>query len=189
MEAGENVPQCDVSLGRILLGNWVEERQVAHIDSSNKTIKELHVGGHSGVLTQTGDSFNGITTCTDSYRKPQTTTVRKVGKRRELLEKELYEKISSEMHEKMNQPPPPIDFMSTTKQDYKREYQPIEKQTTREHNVNTDEPMTFWSQNIQNIDGVTEVKSEKSPFKKNTAFSTPIHEYKDASKPGEQWNF
>ena len=28
-----------------------------------------------------------------------------------------------------------------------------------------------------------------TPFRKNAAFSTPIHEYKDAPKPGEQWNF
>lgn len=39
------------------------------------------------------------------------------------------------------------------------------------------------------VQGVTQVKHEKSPFKKNAAFSTPISESKDPAKPGEDWNY
>lgn len=37
--------------------------------------------------------------------------------------------------------------------------------------------------------GVSQVKSDDTPFRKNAAFSTPIGEYLDSPKPGEQWKF
>ena len=37
--------------------------------------------------------------------------------------------------------------------------------------------------------GVSQVRTKDTPFRKNAAFSTPIDEYKDAPKPGEQWKF
>lgn len=40
-----------------------------------------------------------------------------------------------------------------------------------------------------NFQGVSQVRTKDTPFRKNAAFSTPIDEYKDAPKPGEQWKF
>lgn len=186
----EEAPQYEVSIGKTLLDNWVEERMVAHIDNNpGDTIKRLHVEGHTGVLTQTDGVISDVSTCRNSYKKPEALSVQKTGKRREMLEKELYEKISQKIHEETNPPPPKVDYSSTTKSDFSREYIPTEKETTKAHDVNSDQPATFWNQHIQKIDGVTQMKDQTAPFKKNTAFSTPIHEYKDSPKPGEQWNY
>ncbi|XP_057309386.1 sperm-associated antigen 8-like isoform X2 [Hydractinia symbiolongicarpus] len=183
------VPQYDVSLGRTLLGNWVEERQVAYIDNKPQTIKELHVGGHAGVLTHTKNTSSPVSTSADSYKKPENQTVCNVGRRRELMEKQLYETLSSEIHETAHAAPPSPDFASTTKTDYHRDFTPVEQKPTMEHDVNGEAAMTFWHQNINTIHGVTQVPHQLTPFKKNAAFSTPIHEYKDSPKPGEEWNY
>lgn len=42
---------------------------------------------------------------------------------------------------------------------------------------------------LDSFQGLSQVKSEDSPFRKNAAFSTPIGEYLDSPKPGEQWKF
>lgn len=185
-------PQYELSLGKTLLDNWVEERMVAHIDNTPKTIKQLHKDGHTGVLThQTDGVICDKTTCRDSYKEPEILTKQKTGTRRELLEKELYRNISAKINKELNPPPPPVNYKSTTKSDYNKEYTPIVKEPVTSHDANTEQPATFWNQNINQIDGVTQIKVDHnaSPFKKNAAFSTPIHEYKDSPQPGEQWNF
>lgn len=42
---------------------------------------------------------------------------------------------------------------------------------------------------LLSLQGVSQVRTKDTPFRKNAAFSTPIDEYKDAPKPGEQWKF
>jgi len=190
MEVTKQEPQFEVYVGKTLLGNWVEERQVTHIDNIPKTIKEVHVGGHEKILTQTTDNkISSNTTSLDSYKEPRIHSIQPCGKKRALIEKELYSQISARIDEQLNQPPPSIDYNSTTKKDFTRDYTPIEIKSTMPHDVKTEAPVTFWSQNIKQIDGVTQLPSEQSPFKKNAAFSTPIHEYKDTPKPHEEWNF
>ena len=49
-----------------------------------------------GVLTQTDGVISDVSTCRNSYKKPEALSVQKTGKRREMLEKELYEKIRYE---------------------------------------------------------------------------------------------
>lgn len=185
-----SMPQYELSLGKTLLDNWVEERMVAHIDNNPKSIKQLHVDGHTGVLThQTDGVISNATTCRDSYKEPEILKKQKTGTRRELLEKELYEKLSAKIHEELDPPPPSVDYTSTTKSDYQSDYVPMKNEACLPHDVNSEQPVTFWNQNIQQIDGVTQIKNQTAPFKKNAAFSTPIHEYKDSPQPGEQWNF
>jgi len=57
------------------------------------------------------------------------------------------------------------------------------------HDVNSDQAFTFWNQNMNQVHGVSQVQTKDTPFKKNAAFSTPIDEYKDAPKPGENWGY
>jgi len=181
--------QYEVSVGKTLLGNWVEERQVSHLDNCPKTIKELHMVGHSNVLTHRESDGNFETTCASAYKPCDIAQKSKSGKRRELLEKELYEKISAQVQTEMAPSIPPIDYTSTTRKDFTKEFQNNKPQPTMDHNVNTEMPLTFWKQNLQDIHGVTRVEQDNTPFKKNAAFSTPIAESKDDSKPGEEWKF
>ena len=53
-----------------------------------------------------------------SYSSPRPTNVRVVGKKQELLKKQLFEVVSSEVHEEFNPPPPPMDYNSTTQADF-----------------------------------------------------------------------
>ena len=54
---------------------------------------------------------------------------------------------------------------------------------TQSHNVYTESPATYWSDNIGNATGVSQVKVQSAPFHKNSAFSTPIEDYLDQPKP------
>jgi len=182
-------PQYEVSIGKTLLGNWVEERQVSHLDNCPKSIKELHKLGHSNVLSQTEEKRTFETTCEVSYKPSEVKSCSRSGRRKELLEKQLYEKISSEIQEEMTPKSPPIDYTSTTKKDFSKEFECHAPKATMEHDVNAEMPLTFWHQNLNTVHGVTQTKQGKSPFKKNAAFSTPISESLDAQKPGDEWNF
>jgi hypothetical protein len=44
--------------------------------------------------------------------------VRAEGQRQQLIKDQLYQVISSEVHEEFHPPPPPMDYSSTTKADY-----------------------------------------------------------------------
>ncbi|XP_065060398.1 sperm-associated antigen 8-like [Rhopilema esculentum] len=149
-----------------------------------------HVEGHRGILTKEFDStVSTLSTCKDSYREPQKNNVRQKGKRLEMLERHLYQQISNEVKQEFNPPPPKVDYTSTTKKDFSKDFQPIEQPPTMHHDVNSDQPLTFWNHNLNSIHGVSQIQTNDTPFKKNTAFSTPIDEYKDAPKPGEGWHY
>ena len=53
-----------------------------------------------------------------SYTSPSPTSVRVVGQRQQLLKQQLFQVISSEVHDEFNPPPPTVDYSSTTKSDY-----------------------------------------------------------------------
>lgn len=55
-----------------------------------------------------------------SYASPSQTTVRAVGQRQQLLKQHLCEVISNDVREEFNPPPPPMDYNSTTKKDYRK---------------------------------------------------------------------
>jgi hypothetical protein len=39
------------------------------------------------------------------------------------------------------------------------------------------------------LQGVSQVQTKDTPFRKNAAFSTPVEHQLDDSKPYEKWNF
>lgn len=186
-----SVTRHNNSSGKTLLDNWVEERQTEQFDKAGDVdVSELHKQGHKGILTT---DFNAeaerLSTVRDSYRKLETHGVRKIGLRQQLLQEELYRQVSAEVDEEFNPPPPTVEYLSTTKKDFSKEFTPIVKVPTRDHDVKTEQPATFWLERSEEVHGVSQVRTKDTPFRKNAAFSTPIDEYKDAPKPGEGWKF
>ena len=63
-----------------------------------------------------------------SYTSPRGTSVGVEGQRQQMIKEQLYQVISSEVHEEFHPPPPPMDYSSTTKTDYGKgisNYSPI----------------------------------------------------------------
>lgn len=59
-----------------------------------------------------------VTTVEDSYQHPSPTQVRTIGQRQEMIRQQLYQKVNSEVHEEFHPPPPKMEYVSTTKQDF-----------------------------------------------------------------------
>ncbi|XP_064400812.1 sperm-associated antigen 8-like [Halichondria panicea] len=180
------------SKSKTLVANWVEERQCAHLEKGNRTEdgkldKKLHKTGHKGILSPSPSSPMSCTTMVQqSYQPPASirgSTPRSVGKRQEQIVAQLYDMISSEVHEEFLPPPPKHDYKSITHNDFNKDFTPTVIPPTRSHNVYTESPATYWSDNIGNATGVSQVKVQSAPFHKNSAFSTPIEDYLDQPKP------
>ncbi|XP_002739377.1 sperm-associated antigen 8-like [Saccoglossus kowalevskii] len=178
--------------GKCLLENWVEERSTRDLGLDDKSkdstnIKQLGVRGHSGILTTNNEAKQEkISTCMDSYRPPESPGVRLVGKKQQMLEKMLYEKVSQEVHEEFNPPPPEPEYVSVTKKDFTVEgFVSESPEPTMDHNVETEQPITFWSDHKMKITGVSQIKTHDTPFRKNDAFSKPIEERFDEAHPYE----
>ncbi|XP_033115300.1 sperm-associated antigen 8-like [Anneissia japonica] len=178
--------------GKCLLENWVEERQCQDLGYETITEDERQStaashpfkDGHPGILSMKQNETEKLTTCKDSYRQPPKPQVRTKGRKKELLERALYAQVSQEVHNEFNPPPPEVEYTSITKKDFTVEgFQSKEIEPEFEHNVETEQPITFWSSHKNKIHGVTQVKTTDTPFKKNTAFSKPISEYTDESEP------
>jgi len=190
---GRNEIRFNNSGGRCLLENWVEERAVKTIEqtdlngdmtSSAQTFKD----GHRGLLTRdTQATMNKKTTVQDSYRPPPGPQVRLVGAKQETLEKMLYEQVSKEVHAEFNQPPPQPDYKSTTQKDFIRDgFISTKPAPTANHNVVTEQPVTFWTEHRDVIHGVSQIKAGLDrPFNKNSVFSKPIEHCWDQPKPYE----
>ncbi|XP_071954509.1 sperm-associated antigen 8-like [Antedon mediterranea] len=176
--------------GRCLLENWVEERsckdlgyeETSHQDNEKPTTAAFK-DGHPGIMSINTNETEKLTTCKNSYQEPPKSQVRTKGRKRELLEKALFEQVAQEVNQEFNPPPPDVEYVSITKKDFTVEgFQSKEIQPQFEHNVETEQPVTFWSTHKNKIHGVTQVKTD-TPFKKNTSFSKPISEYTDESQP------
>eukprot|EP00057_Strongylocentrotus_purpuratus_P022767 XP_011677241.1 PREDICTED: sperm-associated antigen 8 [Strongylocentrotus purpuratus] len=144
--------------GRCLMENWVEERQVFQtgLDSAGVNSTESYTSnsslpykdGHKGILTRELDTaVEKESNSMGSYQRPAQCGVRTVGRKKELMERALYAKVSQELQEEIN------DFISF---DF------------------------FFAQ------GVSQIKTLDTPFKKNSAFSKPIAEGTDQPQPYEQ---
>ena len=88
------------------------------------------------------------------------------------MERALYTQVSNAVNEEINAPPPQPDYVSMTKkdftiEDFKHELPPPE----REHNVETEQPVTFWSEHKHKI----HVSIETSPLKKKKKKKNHIH--------------
>ena len=59
-----------------------------------------------------------VTTVEDSYQPPPPTQACTIGKRQEIIKQQLYQKVSSGVHEEFHPPPPKMEYVSTTKNDF-----------------------------------------------------------------------
>ncbi|XP_075043490.1 sperm-associated antigen 8 isoform X2 [Mixophyes fleayi] len=189
--------QGGVSRSPGLTGNWVEERATASLDrdpSIADTVGEgqAHRHGHRGIIsTQLLAEMADSTTQEDSYRKPSTDRRRHTGQREDMLRKYLYQKFSQEVLEVLRSPAEELKVTeTTTKRDYHVDgFIPQTPPTTKSHDYCTEEAVTFWTDNVRNITGVSDRRAEDSPFKKSSAFTTPISHYLDQPVPHSLENY
>ncbi|XP_078483540.1 sperm-associated antigen 8-like [Ciona intestinalis] len=190
---GRNEIRFNNSGGKCLLENWVEERATASLEPTDVNSEctssaQLHRHGHKGLLTLSLDAnAEKLTTVRESYQKPKFPEVRTRGKKEEMIERMLYNKVGEETHREFNPPPPPMEYVTIKQQDFdKPDFKSTVPPPTKDHNVNTEQCVTFWSTHTNKIHGVSQVKTRDTPFKKNTAFSKPISEYLDQTKPHDE---
>ncbi|XP_067667154.1 sperm-associated antigen 8-like [Haliotis asinina] len=195
LNQGRNEIRFNNSGGKCLLENWVEERAVKEIvpDNANSNVASAQgfKDGHQGILST---AFNAkpekLTTFTDSYRKPVKPDVRQIGRKTELMQQMFFEKVSQEVHDEFNPPPPEADFRSVTMADFnKPDFVSIKPKPTANHDYRTDQPVSFWSEHRDRATGVTQVKTRDTVFRKNDGFSKPISEYWDEPQPYELENY
>ncbi|XP_076139511.1 sperm-associated antigen 8 [Alosa pseudoharengus] len=177
----EPLENNEISVGRCLLDNWVEERATALLDNSMPRTR-IHKNGHRGILTlDMTAKVQGLSTIKSSYTPPKGPGIREKGLRGELLEKYLFEKISAEVQAEFNPEPPATEFCSTTQADYTMEGFRCVSPTilSQEYDYKTDQAITLWNENYHRLQGVTAVTTKDAPFRKNASFSKPISEQLD----------
>ncbi|XP_035245861.1 sperm associated antigen 8 [Anguilla rostrata] len=163
------------SPGKCLLDNWVEERATSFLDTEES---KAHISkhGHKGIISMDLVSkAQDVTTVKEDFIPPVAPQIRQRGLREELLEKALYKTISQQVDEEFNPGPPPAEFISTTREDFKVPgFQSVPPSPSKEHDYKSDQAISFWSENYQKVQRVTAVRTSDTPFRKNAAFSTPI---------------
>lgn len=183
LNEGRNEIRFNNSNGQCLMENWVEERAVSHLEPEVKDHSMVKTG-HRGILTTDFDApAEKLTTVTDSYRKPQPSGIRSVGKKHETLVKMLYDTVSQEVHDEFNAPPEEGEMKSVTHKDFHKDFTPIIQENTKVHDFVSDQPVSFWSEHKDRATGLTQVKTGDTPFRRNAAFSKPIDEYWDETQP------
>ncbi|XP_061071874.1 sperm associated antigen 8 isoform X3 [Conger conger] len=116
-----------------------------------------------------------VTTVKEAFIPPAASQIRQRGLREELLEKALYNTISQQVDEEFNPGPPPAEFISTTREDFKVPgFQSVPPSPSKEHDYKSEQAISFWSENHEKVQRVTAVKTRDTPFKRNSLFSTPI---------------
>ncbi|XP_063067349.1 sperm associated antigen 8 [Engraulis encrasicolus] len=178
MDVSEESPQ--LAVGRCLLDNWVEERATAQLDTSTPR-ESLYKKGHKGILTVDDTAkVQGTSTIKSSYIPPRGPGVRERGRRGELLERELFQKISEQIQSELNPEPPAPDFSSTTHTDYMAEgFQCSGPTLAQMYESKADQAICFWNENHNCLQGVTAANNKDAPFRKNCSFSKPISEQLD----------
>ncbi|XP_056409706.1 sperm-associated antigen 8-like isoform X2 [Hyla sarda] len=180
-----------------LLDNWQEERSAASLDRSpctpGPTQEEPdHRHGHRGILSiQLLADMASSTTHQDSYGRPREDSRRHTGLREEQLRRELYHKFSQEILEELSSPTKETTIReSTTRRDYEVQgFIPQLPAPRTKHDYATEQAVTFWSENVRTITGVSDIRSRDSPFKKSSAFTTSISHYLDQPLPHGMENY
>uniref|UniRef100_A0A665XBX2 Sperm associated antigen 8 n=1 Tax=Echeneis naucrates TaxID=173247 RepID=A0A665XBX2_ECHNA len=152
---------------------------VAALDR-DETKAKIQRHGHRGILTMDQESkMESVTTVKAAYGFPQSPGVRLTGmclcQSRDKERNNFIDKINAEL----NPPTPKTDFCSTTQRDFS--VKGFVPRTT--HDYKTEQAITFWSENYQQIQGVTPIQTMNAPFRKSTLFSTPISERLDEIEP------
>ncbi|XP_059214137.1 sperm associated antigen 8 [Centropristis striata] len=165
--------------GRCMLHNWTEERAVAALDS--ESCRQIQKQGHRGILSLDQDSrMESVTTVTATFVPPRGPGVRLRGIRGELLEKHVSHIIREQIQSEMNPPAPKPDFCSTTRTDFCLSgFVARTPPATQLHDYKSDPAVTFWSENVQRVQGVTAAPTLRTPFNRSAAFSTPLEQQLD----------
>ncbi|NXY52146.1 SPAG8 protein, partial [Ceuthmochares aereus] len=142
--------------------------------------------GHRGLLTHELTSSPPIsTTMKDDYCPPQMDVLPGRSEAELPLEPCAPPKGSEkEILEEMSPQAMPMESVSTTHQDYcARDQQLTPLPTTQRHSYYNEQPSSFWLEQARSLPDVSSIRSGKSPFRRNAAFSTPITEYLGLSLP------
>lgn len=166
---------------KTLQGNWVEMQSCAHLDSG-EDMKNLQILGHKGIVGDKHFKTNYESSADRNYPNPappiDTTAIRT-----KAMEQKMYEHAKKVVTEASKKLDVKIDYTSTMKDSFTKEYNSTKPAPTKQHDVYRDNAISYWESNIDAIHGISNVLTTDTPFKKNSAFSTPIQEYKDEPLP------
>jgi len=175
--------------GDVLLGNWVEERQVRPYDPEGLHYPETNVAkmlkaGNPGILTTKQDQkMKKTTTSVAAYGKPRYPPNRVKGCRKNLIEQTLAQEFRKELIKKLEvkeQAKEPTDYSTNYDKFFNDpDFVPTFPEPTRPHDVNTEMSISFWSEHADQVHGVSDIGRKTESFKKDTTFSKPIYEKYD----------
>ena len=172
--------------GKVLIENWVEERACESYDNEISA-PVVNRSGHTGIIsTNAPDGTDLSTTVRDTFRPPSGSKIRQKGTRKTLLEDSVYKQVAAEVAEECRPQQITPDYQTTMHKDYDRQFNSDWPEPVTHHNLLKELPMSYWTDGVaKGIHGVTQVRCDGSPFKKNSAFSTPTEIYMDQPKPYE----
>ncbi|KAM9083760.1 sperm-associated antigen 8 isoform 1-T1 [Megaptera novaeangliae] len=166
--------------GQCLLYNWEEERATNHLDQvpsmqdGSESFFFRH--GHRGLLTLEPQSpMCSSTTQKDSYQPPGNHSQPIRGKREAMLEMLLHHQICKEVQAEQEPTRKDSEVESVTHHDYGKELvQSGPPAPTKPHDYHKEQPETFWLQRAPQLQGVSNIRTLDTPFRKNCSFSTPV---------------
>ncbi|XP_072107876.1 sperm-associated antigen 8 [Mobula birostris] len=171
---------------KCLIGNWQEERNSAPIDQqqAKTTSRALAFkNGHKGLLSiDYLSKMSGISTYKEFYHPPSGPKEQEIGIKKQLFEKYMYHKISKEVYDEYKEAfaIQLMESLSVTGRDFKMEgFKSVPRPPVMRHDYKTEQPITIWSDHVKQVQGVTEIKTGDTPFRKNASFTRPIMEALD----------
>ncbi|XP_054613513.1 sperm associated antigen 8 isoform X2 [Dunckerocampus dactyliophorus] len=150
-------------------------------DELEETRGHTQKRGHGGVFNiNPGATMEKITTLRAAFAPPRSPGVRLRGIRSELLERRIAQIMREKIHAERNPPLPQTDFATITQRDFRVDgFIPQTTKITHLHDYKTEQAISYWSENYQQIQGVSAVESPNTPFRKCAQFSTPIEEQRE----------
>ncbi|CAL1569594.1 unnamed protein product [Knipowitschia caucasica] len=164
-----------------------EPEAAKNVASSNSADEKRQIQrhGHPGLLSlEPGAKMEDTTTVKATYIHHQSPGVRLKGRRVELLEKLIAHDTREQIEQQMKPAVCESEFCSTSQQSFTVQgFVPLWERLTPVHDYRSENSITFWSENCQQVQGVTPVRSATEPFKKCSQFSRPISERLDEQTP------
>ncbi|XP_061055178.1 sperm-associated antigen 8 [Eubalaena glacialis] len=132
--------------------------------------------GHRRLLTLEPQSpVCSSTTQKDSYQPPGNHSQPVRGKREAMLEMLLHHQICKEVQAEQESTRKDSEVESVTHHDYGKELvQSGPPAPTKPHDYRKEQPETFWLQRAPQLQGVSNIRTLDTPFRKNCSFSTPV---------------